>query len=68
MRSGNAFVIEVGDLFAKDEVFPSVGPRSPAFSEFWLSAIGMPWLVVRPCPRRIGAMLVERMDGRVLAN
>ena len=23
-----------------------VGPRRPAFSEFWLSLIGMPWLVV----------------------
>src|SRR4030095_1918104 len=24
----------------------SVGPRRPAFSEFWLSAMGTPWLVV----------------------
>src|SRR5687768_5265473 len=28
----------------------SVGPRSPALSEFWLSAIGTPWLVVSTRP------------------
>src|SRR6188508_801 len=28
----------------------SVGPRSPAFSELWLSATGTPWLVVRTRP------------------
>src|SRR6188768_4580645 len=28
----------------------SVGPRSPAFSEFWLSATGTPWLVVSTRP------------------
>ena len=28
----------------------SVGPRRPAFSEFWLSAIGTPWLVVSTWP------------------
>ena len=35
-------MIEVGDLFAEDEVFQQGGPRKPAFSEFWLSAIGTP--------------------------
>ena len=25
-----------------------MGPLSPAFSEFWLSATGTPWLVVKP--------------------
>ena len=28
----------------------SVGPRRPAFSEFWLSATGTPWLVVSARP------------------
>ena len=28
----------------------SVGPRRPALSEFWLSAIGTPWLVVSARP------------------
>ncbi len=28
----------------------SVGPRRPALSEFWLSAIGTPWLVVSTRP------------------
>ena len=28
----------------------SVGPRSPAFSEFWLSAMATPWLVVSTWP------------------
>src|SRR5688572_13881366 len=28
----------------------SAGPRSPAFREFWLSAIRTPWLVVRARP------------------
>src|SRR4030095_2396509 len=28
----------------------SAGPRNPALSEFWLSAIGTPWLVVRTRP------------------
>ena len=28
----------------------SVGPRRPAFSEFWLSATGTPWLVVSTWP------------------
>src|SRR5688572_14555814 len=28
----------------------SVGPRRPAFSEFWLSATGTPWLVVSTRP------------------
>src|SRR5687767_13787229 len=28
----------------------SVGPRRPAFREFWLSAIGTPWLVVSTRP------------------
>ncbi len=28
----------------------TVGPRSPALSEFWLSATSTPWLVVNACP------------------
>src|SRR5689334_10556043 len=28
----------------------SAGPRSPAFSEFWLSLTATPWFVVRPRP------------------
>ena len=28
----------------------SAGPRAPALSEFWLSAIATPWLVVSTCP------------------
>ncbi|MCY1369655.1 hypothetical protein D9M69_567070 [compost metagenome] len=28
----------------------STGPRTPYFSEFWLSAMGTPWLVVSICP------------------
>jgi hypothetical protein len=38
---GDALVVEVSDLFAEDEVL-EVGPRKPAFSELWLSAIGTP--------------------------
>jgi hypothetical protein len=44
---GNALVIEVRDLLAQDEVLEQRRDRAaPAFSEFWLSAIGTPWLVV----------------------
>ncbi|MGC4061090.1 MAG: hypothetical protein QM749_09735 [Aquabacterium sp.] len=43
----------------------SAGPRSPAFSEFWLSATGTPWLVVSTCPRRVGAHAVEIAAGCV---
>ena len=38
----------------------SVGPRSPALSEFWLSATGTPWLVVSAAGGRIDADAIER--------
>ena len=48
---GDALVIEVEDLFAKDEVLEERRPpRSRACSEFWLSEIGTPWFVVRVSP------------------
>ena len=44
---GDALVVEVIDLLAQHEVAAStVGPRRPAFSEFWLSETFTPWLVV----------------------
>ena len=46
----------------------SVGPRSPAFSECWLSATGTPWFVRENSRRRIDADAIERPDQRVLAD
>ena len=46
----------------------SVGPRRPAFSEFWLSATGTPWLVVSDAVGRIDAHAIERTDRGVLAD
>ena len=51
----------------------SVGPRSPAFSEFWLSATGTPWLVVSGWPpestrtRSSGPVAGLKLDLRVAA-
>jgi hypothetical protein len=39
---GNAFMVEVGDLLAQDEVFQQGRPAQPAFSEFWLSPTATP--------------------------
>ena len=46
----------------------SVGPRSPAFSEFWLSAMATPWLVRQHLAAAIGAHAVERADRGVRAQ
>ena len=44
---GDALVVEVGDLLAQDEVLEQRrAARVRAFSEFWLSETGRPWLVV----------------------
>ena len=48
---GNALVVEVEDLLAQDLKSSSrVGPRSPAFRLFWLSAITTPCAVVSRSP------------------
>ena len=47
---GDALVVEVGDLLAQDEVFEQRrAARRRSRSEFWLSEIGVPWLVVSHC-------------------
>ena len=43
-------MVEVGDLLPQDEVFEQRRAAQPAFSEFWLSAMGTPWLVVSSRP------------------
>jgi hypothetical protein len=46
----------------------SAGPRTPYFSEFWLSATGTPWLVVSTLAAGVDAHAVERFDGGVHAR
>ncbi|WP_354004212.1 hypothetical protein [Delftia sp.] len=43
---GDALMVEMGDLFAENEVLKQNGPALAYFNEFWLSAIATPWLVV----------------------
>ncbi len=42
----NALVVEVRDFLAENEVFHERRTAQAAFSKFWLSATGTPWLVV----------------------
>jgi hypothetical protein len=39
---GNALVVEVVIFSRRMKSSSSVGPRSPSFSEFWLSETGTP--------------------------
>jgi hypothetical protein len=46
---GDAFMVEMGDLLAENEIFEQAWAASPLLSEFWLSEIAVPWLVVSHC-------------------
>ena len=65
---GDALVVEVRDLLAEDEVLEEGGPRSPALSEFWLSAIGLPEVRRERLPAGVDAHPVERRVARVEAE
>ena len=50
MRSGMRSWSKCVIFSRRMKSFSSAGPRSPALSEFWLSATATPWFVVRRCP------------------
>ena len=64
----NSFVIEVGDLFAQDEVFPQCRTTHARLQRVLIVG-NRRTLIGRQRPSGwIRAVLVQRMNGHVLAN